>query len=387
MSVQNKSAVTEPTEASNNVPAVAVEDVFDQISQGLVWLNERAWPLSGCILFISMWYLTGFIVEEKVPLSIASSPIIATLPVLFVLILLFIVLLVGFLLSPTAMLFTIVRKPGRERLVDLLIQPGEAVGRFSIPRNIVIGWFLIPTIAVLFIGLVWLLSEKLDVIPGWIMSALVLLSLPISVVVFVLVVIKEKSLKLKLGDFSSDFWIATCFSVLPQFLIIAYVFILSIRLAQASGDSYFLLWLSVLIGVIVLCFLQLVGAKLIASARQPEHAVVNSFKAGVIIVVLLGVYPPSASLLTGGAFKLTASGGRACAVLTWNSENPPGIEALHSTDNTKQSRKLRILIQVDEYYFVRPALEKSKKVEGAETPKKVYFVPREIVSSIDDCPS
>lgn len=384
MAQQKKNLVTKSIEASENVPAVS-GDIFDQISPGLVWLNERAWPLSGCILFISILYLTGFIVEEKVPLSIASSSIIATLPVLFVMILLFIVLLIGFLLSPTAMLFTVVRKPGKERLVDLLMYPGKKDSRFSIPKYIVFGWFLIPAIALLFIGLVWLLSEKFNVIPGWVMSALVLLSLPISIVFFVLAVIKEKSLKLNLGDFSSDFWMATCFSVLPQFLIITYVFTFSARLAEASGSSYLLLWLYVFICVVILCFLQLVGAKLIASATQPEQSLAKSFKAGVIIVVLLGIYPSTASLLTGGVFQLTASGGRACAVLAWNSDNPSGIEALHSGDNPKQSRKLRILIQVDEYYFARPLFGKSEKVEGAKTPSKIYFVPREIVSSIDDC--
>lgn len=385
MSQENKKIVTGSAEASNNVPTVAAGDLFEQLSKGLIWLNERAWPLSGGILFISVLYLMGFIVEEKVPLSIASSSIIATLPVLFVMILLFIVFLAGLLLSPTAMLFAVVRKPGKERLVDLLIKPDREGGRFSIPRNIVIGWFFIPTIAVLFIGLVWLLVEKWNGIPGWMMSALVLLSLPLSIVGFVMWVIKEKSLKLKLRDFSFDFWMTACFSVLPQFIIITYVFILSIRVAQSSGDSYFLLWLSVLVGVIVLCVLQLVGAKLIASVTQPEQSLAKSCKAGVIIVFLLGLYPSTASLLTGGAFQLTGSGGRACAVLTWNSDNPSGIEALQSPDNPKQSKKLRILIQVDEYYFARPIVDKTQAVEKGETVTKVHFVPREIVSGIDDC--
>ena len=385
MSEENKN-LRKSTNKSDEVPTVAAGDVFEQISQGLVWLNERAWPLSGCILFISMLYLTGFIVEEKVPLSIASSSIIATLPVLFVMILLFIVLLVGFLLSPTAMLFTAIKKPGKQRLVDLLTKPDSGGGRFSIPKRIVIGWFLMPVVAVIFIGVVWLLFSTWNVIPKWLVNALVLLSLPSSIVLFIWLVIREKSLKLKLRDFSSDFWMATCFSVLPQFLIITYVFLLSIRLAQASGDSLVLLWSAVFLGVIALCFFQLIGAKFIAWSTQPDRSLSKSFKAGFIIVALLGAYPPTASLLTGVAFQITASGGRACAVLTWNSENPSGIEALYNPKDPNQSRNLRILIQVDEYYFARPKLDKAEKDAGAQTSTKVYFVPREIVSGIDDCP-
>lgn len=374
---QNKNTVTNSTgkESSNEIPEIAKEQWLDQINKGLLWLNERAWPMAGFMLFVSVLYLFGFIQEEQLPLSIISSSIITALPVIFVLVLLFIGLLVGYLFSPTIMLFSAVKKNNKDRLIDVFVKPGEHK-RGRIPKRIVAGWFLIPVTMVLIIGLIGLIFDKVDNAPGWLMTILILLSIPFTVLIFITWVIQEKSLNLRLKDISSDFWVSANISVLPQFLITTHVITLSIGLAQSNDDSYISLGFFVLFGVVVLSGIQLGGAAFVAATR-PEQALVRSFITGILVVIVLGIYPPTASKLMGAVLQLTASGGRACAVLTWSPDNPAVTDGVSNPEMSSQSKKLRILIDLDGYYLVRP-----HGVAG----KKVHFIPRDIVSSIDECP-
>lgn len=376
---ENKNTATNSAvkESSHETPVIATGDWRNQISEGLLWLNERAWPLAGVVLFVAVIYLHSFIHEEKVPMSIASPAIITALPILFALLLLSIGLLMGLLFSPTMMLFTPIKKKCSARLVDLLVKPGGyESGRFGMPLRIMGGWLSIPVIMGVMVGIIWLLSDKYKD-ATWVMSFLVLLSLPVAAFVFIRIFIKEESLSLRLSDVSSDFWVSVIVGQIPQFLLTIYVITLSGRIAHAYGNSHVVFVMCGVVGVVALCLIQLIGAKKIASVTQPEQSLATSFITGFIIVVLLGIYPPTASRLTGSMLQLTTSGGRACAVLTWTSNASVGVEAVRNSEVPGQSKSLRIFIDVDGYYLVRPI--------GA-IGKPIYFVPRDIVSSIDDCP-
>jgi uncharacterized membrane protein len=78
---------------------ITFEDLKEQVSEGLSWLNNRAWPLTGILLFISVMYLYGFIMQKNVPLSITSPAIITALPVLLVVSIMIIIFLAGFSLA------------------------------------------------------------------------------------------------------------------------------------------------------------------------------------------------------------------------------------------------------------------------------------------------
>ncbi|HIZ49675.1 MAG TPA: hypothetical protein IAA18_01190 [Candidatus Pseudomonas excrementavium] len=78
----------------------------DAVSDGLLWLNERAWPLGGGIFFISVLYLHNYIQTEQIPLSITSTAVITALPTIFAILIFVIAVLSAVILLPTAMLFT-----------------------------------------------------------------------------------------------------------------------------------------------------------------------------------------------------------------------------------------------------------------------------------------
>jgi hypothetical protein len=74
--------------------AASPRNRYAQLSQGLLWLNERAWPLGGSILLIAGIYLFQYIQVEKIPLSITSSAVVAALPAMFVM-LVFVITMLG----------------------------------------------------------------------------------------------------------------------------------------------------------------------------------------------------------------------------------------------------------------------------------------------------
>lgn len=362
---------------NDNFTFIATGNSRDQISQGLIWLNERAWPLAGFVVFVPVLYLFNFIQEEKIPLSITSSSVITALPVLFALILLCIALLVGLLLTPTIMLFTPLEKKNKDRLIDLLVNAKKSRWKRSpFPWMIIGAWLFVPITLVFIVAFISILFEATDDSPHWLMQLLLLASIPVSALIFVTWVLKGTGRNIRFRNISSDFFISVLIGIVPQFLITTYVISISIRIAQSSDYQLAVIAAGVLIGILVMCPIQLFGATVVASVNKPDRSFGSALSIGCIFVVLLGLYPPSASLLTGAVFQLTSSGGRPCAVLS-----------LHSTDSIEkniidhqypmQSKPLHILIEVDGYFWVRPKISLNKDV---------YFISHENVSRISECP-
>ena len=340
----------------------------NQVSEGLLWLDDRAWSLAGLILFVSALYLNGFILEEKVPLSITSPSVIAALPMLFAFLLLFIGMLVGLLFSPTMIFFSPLNKSNPVRLVDSFSEskPGK------IKLTIFISWLLLPACLLGVTFGIWMLVPK-DV--GWINGIAIFFLVPITGFVFVNIFIRAQSSDLHWRDISPEFWMSLFIGLIPQFFLTVFVIIVSMRAAQPS-ESYVIFAFWSAIGLFALCLIQLLGVRIVASTESQPPSLAACFTVGFAFVILLGIYPPAASKLTGAVLKLTASGARTCAVLTWTSNNPDVAEEVNNVDSGS-SKPLHILMAIDENYVVRPT-----EIEG----KAVYFVPRSMIAGIDDCP-
>lgn len=356
-----------------------------QASDGLRWLDERAWPLAGLALFVPLLYLHNFIHEEQVPLSITSPAIITALPAMFAFLVLFIGVLALFLVSPTMMLFTPVRTDRKDRLVDLLPrQHIDADGRPHIHHGVIIAWFAMLAIIGIGPGALIAAPENLfDEHSHWLLLG-VLLLIALSACAFILIVIRSRPLDLKLKEISWGFRATVVLALLPQALLMSYVMSLSARIAHDEGGSYPVFAVCVLAGATILGILQLAGARIVASVTRPGRSLATAAVAGFVSVALLGLYPPTGAHLAGAVLQATASGARPCAVLSWTTESPPAVRPLHGIDGAgkiigDKSVPLRILTEADGYYLVR------KRAENAGN-KAVHFVPRPLVGAMESCP-
>ena len=89
------------------------------LSNGLLWLNERAWPLTVGILSVAGLYLYQYIQVEKVPLSILSAAAFTALPAMFAMLVFVIGMMGASILMPTFILFLRLNATGA-RLSDQL---------------------------------------------------------------------------------------------------------------------------------------------------------------------------------------------------------------------------------------------------------------------------
>lgn len=357
---------------------IAAGDSRDQISSGLTWLNERAWPLAGFVFFVPVIYLLSFIQEEKLPLSIASSSIISSLPVLFALILLCITLLVGLLLSPTMILFSPLEKNNSDRLIDSLISSDNSQKTsLPFPWKTIFAWMLAPIVLISIVAIISLFIEADDGGIHWSLQLLLIISIPVTAIIFILSVRKATGRNIRLRDISSDFCLSVLMGIVPQFLITTYVIIVSVRIADSSDYPLAVIAAAAVIALAVLCPLQLIGATLIASVGRTGQSFKRALSIGCSIIVLLGLYPPTAAWLAGSVFQLTSSGGRPCAILSFHSID--SIEkSIIDTEYGMKSKPLRILIDVDGYFWVRP-----KDILS----KDIYLVSHEATSRISECPA
>jgi len=346
-----------------------------QISEGLRWLNDRAWPLTGCALFIAVVYLYNFIQMEKVPLSITSPAIITALPALMGLVVFIASLLAGALFSPTMMLFVSIKKGHAERLADLLLrkqdkrQENERRAIWIILRGWlgVIAWFA----AVLGL-LTWSIPERWFSEGNPWLSVIVPVALVIAVLLFYFLVRRnwlksgdgnEQAGLLRMKDVSWDFWGMTFTGSVIQLLLMSLVASLSSRRAQGAEhelSAFITYWA---LGSIALGFVQLVGAKYLATLMRVGISFRKGAAIAAAVVLLLGFIPATGGALVGVAFQFTASGGRPCVVLSWAGDvEVKAFKRLQDPYQLERSLPLRILLEADGIYRIRLRDEPAGKV-------------------------
>lgn len=340
-------AAIQPTQAQD---APVQRSFATQASEGLHWLNERAWPLGGCLLFIAALYLHQYIQVEKIPLSITSSAVITALPIMFALLVFVIVALSASILMPIMVLFQRFNA-GDARLVDQLDSDLETRG----PLGLCFAWFA-GTLAIgLFYAFVIALLPEIDfkVWVGAFVSTLVFVG-------FVRWRLPVDQIPDKAPGF--EFYIAAGGSALLQLLVLLQITLVVGRLFNDFGNSA-LVFLPVLaVEVLVLSALQIGVAALVVN-RERQKDYFRLFMSSIaVLVVVLGVVPESASKIGGYALQVSGSGGRICVLL--NTEQGP-------------SEPMKILAEADGIYYARPFKSTSKELQ---------LIRRDTVKGFDECP-
>ncbi|MHC8314960.1 hypothetical protein [Pseudomonas sp. LB3P31] len=356
------------TDIENIPPRTATPDRFKQLSQFLLWLNERAWPLTVGILLMSGVYLYQYIQEEKIPLSITSSAVITALPVMSAILVFIITILVAFVLLPIFVLFHKLNDSDR-RLSDELTLGRASPEQRKRHIRMLGRWAASLLVLGTFCALLSAIGSQVSGTWYWTLAAVVGTVLTIAVYYWLMTLGID-------GPMSMDFRFACLMSAFVQMGVILNVTIIAIDIAGRYVSNLWWLVPLMLGEVLVLWIIQLLGALFVVKMRSHDNPLALVACAVLVLVVVLGMYPGSGAKLGGFAFQVSASGARNCTIVNFGPESK-GFEAITDPARPGFSRPLRVIAEADGTYFVR--LWKSDS-------KAVQFVPRAGLVGVDVCP-
>ena len=356
------------TDIENIPPRAATPDRFKQLSQCLLWLNERAWPLTVGILLMAGVYLYQYIQEEKIPLSITSSAVITALPVMSAILIFIISILVAFVLLPIFVLFHRFNDSNRRLSDELTLGPATAQQRKRHKR--MLGrWAASLLVLGTFCALLSVIGSQVSATWYWTLVAVVGTLLTIAAYYWLMTLGVE-------GPMSMDFRFACLMSAFVQMGVILNVTIVAIDIAGRYVSNLWWMVPLMLVELLVLWIIQLLGALFVVKMRSHDNPLAMVACAVMVLVMVLGFYPASGARLGGFAFQVSASGARNCTVLNFGPESK-GFESITDPDRPGFSRPLRVIAEADGTYFVR--------LWNSDT-KAVQFVPRAGLVGVDVCP-
>lgn len=344
-----------------------------RLSNGLLWLNERAWPLTVGVLSVAGLYLYQYIQVEKVPLSILSAAAFTALPAMFAMLVFVIGMLGASILMPTFILFHRLNDAGA-RLSDQLNPGGKNPQLTARHRRLLKRWAASVTV----LGVFWLSAAYLLVTVesgpllalGWV-SAIAL-----TLLAYVWIIIGARPAEMPRRAISVEFWLASAGAGAVQMLVILMVTVPVSRAVGEYSDSMWLFAPFMVVELIVLFLIQGCGACLVVFMRNHQNPVAPASLAVLAVLVFLGLIPETGAKLGGLPLQASASGGRSCTLMTWveGAQVPGGMV---DAEHPQRSVKLRVLADSDGSYIVRPSQSEAKTVT---------FVAHASVAQLDDCP-
>ncbi|PHN25937.1 hypothetical protein [Pseudomonas sp. ICMP 460] len=360
------------TDASAAEPK-KIDRYATQLSSGLLWLNERAWPLAVGILSVAGLYLYQYIQVEKVPLSIFSPAAFTALPAMFAMLVFVIGMMGASILLPTFILFHRLNDQGA-RLSDQLNLRPETPELRARHRRLLLRW----AAGVGVLGGFWMfavyMSENIDsgvlLTVGWTVATAG------AVMAYVGIIISALPAQVAVRDVSAGFWVASVSAGFIQMLVILMVTVPVSRAFGEYSNSALLFAPFMAAELAVLFVIQGGGACLMVRMSDHKNPVAAASLAAMALLVFLGLIPETGAKFGGLALQASASGGRMCTLMTWTAEaNVPSL--LVDAQSRTRSIKLRVLADADGSYIVRPWQAKEKTVT---------FVPHSSVTQLDDCP-
>ena len=343
------------------------------LSNGLLWLNERAWPLTVGILSVAGLYLYQYIQVEKVPLSILSAAAFTALPAMFAMLVFVIGMMGASILMPTFILFHRLNDKG-VRLSDQLNPSTRTPELMARHRRLILHW----AASVGVVGVFWLFAVSvfatLDSGPllatGWVVAIV------IATLAYVCLIIRARPAEVRVRDISMGFWVASISAGFIQMLVILMVTVAVSRAFSEYSDSVMLFVPFMAVELVVLIVIQGVGACLVVGMKNHKNPIALTSLAVLLLLVFLGLVPETGAKLGGLPLQASASGGRMCTLMIWSGDaKVPGL--LLDTENQTRSIKLRVLADSDGSYIVRPWQAREKTVT---------FVAHSSVAQLDECP-
>ncbi len=350
---------------------------LNEISDYLRWINERAVPLTACMLGISMLYILSFILEEQLPLTL--STITTILPALFILLTFFLGLSVSMLVCPLVFLLLtnkpIINKNDNnltEVNTDLDEKEKENAEKAVAEKKrksrirLFYQWLVVNAIIAIGVMLSSWTYESSEVI------AFVILFASLFDAAKVFLVSTTEPIKNSISD-----WITSAFIFLPQAIIVLLIFIFSTT--KFGGENKIIYAISMtLVIVFIFNFIQVVAVCAVGFTSQTSKPLlINISLCFIGVIVFFGIFPTSSAFITKAVLNSTASGSRACTVFTLKKDDLENdYSHLIASENQLQTKPLHVIYDADGVIYARLENSNSKKLE---------LIPRSIVTSIDKC--
>ncbi len=348
-----------------------------EISDGLLWINQRALPITGLILAITTCYLVSFAYVEKIPLSMTT--IVTIVPVLFLRIVFILTVLIYFTLSPILRLFPLSKS---ENDIDLLRFIKSTIQNSSkknpISLRMAIGWiatiFIIESLIVITIYH----HEEINIIIQIILLFIIipLVAALIFIIFFPQCGISFKKWKKELSrGLIFDIFLRMFHQVIIMFLVlwISYLFF-----KNSQNQSIWMLAMYAACISAILGLIQIIGIIAIFTIKNKQQFTITKFVwTYLVIIFVLGILPTSGAWLTRVALT-TTTGGRSCTILSLKNPDSKELESFRDLKNPKQTKPLRIFIGDDGKYIAR--------INDKSDSKRLEFIPFSIVTGIDECP-
>lgn len=341
---------------------------YARLSASLLWLNERAWPLSIGILLTAGLYLYQYILEEKIPLSITSSAVLAALPTMSAILIFIILVLVGFILLPIFVLFHRLNASDKRLSDDFSFEQRSPEQRARHLR-LLARWGGGLLMLGIFCALLSVIGSQVTANLWWACAAV----LGTGLTLFAYYRLMTLGV---IGQVSTDFRMACVMSAFVQMGVILNVTIVAMDIAGRYVSSLWWLLLLIPMELLLLGMIQLLGALFVVKMRGHDQPAAFVVLAVMAVVIALGLYPGSGARLGGFALQVSSSGARNCTIMSFDPQSK-GLESIMDPARPGFSRPLRILAEADGTYFVRPWNTDAKLVQ---------FVPRAKLSGIDACP-
>ena len=357
----------------NDTAPNKVDQYATRLSNGLLWLNERAWPLTVGILSVAGLYLYQYIQMEKVPLSILSASAFTALPAMFAMLVFVIGMMGASILVPTFILFTRLNGTG-VRLSDQLNLSPQSPQETAQHRRLLGHWA--ASLLVMFVFWMSAVYLSVNAESGLLLTLSWIVAIIAAVVAYVGIILRARPAHVALRELSGEFWLASAGAGVVQMVVILMVTVPVSRAFSEYSDSAVFFAPFMAAEMAVLFLIQGSAACLVVRMRVQKNPVAFASLVAFALIVLLGLIPASGAKLGGLPLQGSASGGRVCTLMTWAAEaKVPGV--LVDADNPRRSVKLRVMADSDGSYIVRPWQAKEKTIT---------FVPRASVAQLDECP-
>ncbi|WP_339435714.1 hypothetical protein [Pseudomonas sp. EL_65y_Pfl1_R32] len=353
-------------------PQKKMDRYANVLSNGLLWLNERAWPLTVGILSVAGLYLYQYIQVENVPLSILSAAAFTALPAMFAMLVFVIGMMGASILMPTFILFHRLNDTGA-RLSDQLNLSRQSPEMTAQHRRLLMHWAAsLVVLWVFWLSAVYLSAQAES---GLFQTVSWVVAIAVTVLAYTCIIIRARPAHIARRELSVDFWVASASAGAIQMLVVLMVTVPVSRAFGEYSDSVVLFAPVMFAEMVVLFLIQGLGACLVACMNDHKNPVALAALSAFGLLIVLGLIPVIGAKLGGLPLQASASGGRMCTVMTWSDgAKVPGV--LVDAKKPEGSVKLRVLADLDGSYSVRPWQAKEKTVT---------FVPRASVAQLDEC--
>lgn len=339
---------------------------FAEVSEILTWIHERAWPLGGGIVFISVLYLYHYIQTEKVPINILSPSVLAGyLPVVMVILVFLIAVISGLILAPTAVLLTPLNENGKTFMNAWINDVQKAERGNAKFRLLVRLFFILCGIAIMY-GISFVIHTKLPA-PAFTISIIILFLFSPFLLLFCL--ISTKRINIRWKDISFDFGYNCLMWAWIQLISVFFVFYV---ITMSFNDNLYIILGVFVVSLAGMALIQLFFAIFFIELKSSPRPVTISALIGVLLIILPAFIPSLSSTLISTILQSVASPGNQCRVMYWVPDSKGIAAILKDPAHPEKSVAMKILTQEDGQYLVR-------------INEVVYFIPRTQVAGLGVC--